>query len=135
MILRLALLALMLAGSAGAQPVPEPDGFRGEPYRAPVPETLQGAVVIGAAQAVALHKQGVPRTPVHPRASARCPRWGGSRPDRSRSDSGKFTGSDSATAQRMRQARHARIDGVAACVNNSRFPAGYVAQPVRAQHS
>ena len=67
MILRLALLALMLAGSAGAQPVPEPDGFRGEPYRAPVPETLQGAVVIGAAQAVALHQQGVPFLDAMPR--------------------------------------------------------------------
>ena len=34
--------------------MPEPEGFRSEPYRAPVPATLQGAQVIDAAQAVAL---------------------------------------------------------------------------------
>ena len=67
MILRLALLALMLAGSAGAQPVPEPQGFRGEPYRAPVPATLRGAKVIDPAQAMALHAQGVPFLDTLPR--------------------------------------------------------------------
>lgn len=67
MILRLALLALMLAGSAGAQPVPEPDGFRGE--------TLSRAGARNAARrrgdrcraGVALHKQGVPFIDAMPR--------------------------------------------------------------------
>lgn len=58
MIRRCAALVLTLlwgAGAALAQPVPEPDDYRGEPYRAPVPETLRGAEVIGAAQAIAIH--------------------------------------------------------------------------------
>lgn len=67
MSLRAAALACLLAGAASAQTVPEPEGFRGEPYRAPVPATLQGATVIDAAQAMALHEQGVPFLDTLPR--------------------------------------------------------------------
>ncbi|ADZ69448.1 PQQ-dependent catabolism-associated CXXCW motif protein [Polymorphum gilvum] len=46
---------LCVAGAAGqAGGVAEPDGFRGEPYRAPVPETLEGAQVLDDAGAHAL---------------------------------------------------------------------------------
>lgn len=67
--IRAALLAVLLAaGMAGAQePVAEPAGFRGEPYRAPVPATLTGARVITTPDAVRLHEQGVPFLDVMPR--------------------------------------------------------------------
>lgn len=62
-------LAALLWTAAGAG-VPEPEGFRGEPYRAPVPATLAGATVIGDAEARALWEGGeagfvdvLPRTP------------------------------------------------------------------------
>ena len=64
--IRTILLALALAGSAAAQ-VPEPDTYRGEPYRAPVPATLQGAAVIDGAEAIRLHGAGVPFLDVLPR--------------------------------------------------------------------
>jgi PQQ-dependent catabolism-associated CXXCW motif protein len=57
-----ALLALVLAlavESALAQPpVPEPDGYRTEDYRAPVPATLSGARTLGTAEAYAVWKSG-----------------------------------------------------------------------------
>ncbi|PZQ49064.1 MAG: rhodanese [Rhodovulum sulfidophilum] len=40
--------------------VPEPEGYHGEPYRAPVPATLRGAEVIGDPAAHALWRAGVP---------------------------------------------------------------------------
>lgn len=46
----------VLSASAG---VPEPDGYRGEPYQAPVPDTLAGAEVIGDDAAHALWLSGV----------------------------------------------------------------------------
>jgi PQQ-dependent catabolism-associated CXXCW motif protein len=51
-----ALLAFMvLAGAAGAQQlVPEPEGYRSEDYRSPVPETLAGARVLTTAEAEAI---------------------------------------------------------------------------------
>lgn len=52
---------------AAGQPVPEPDGYRGEPYRAPVPDTLAGAQVIDAAGALALHADGAAFLDVLPR--------------------------------------------------------------------
>lgn len=64
--IRAVLLALLLAGPGAAQ-VPEPDGYRGEPYRAPVPATLQGAAVIDGAEAIGLHAAGVPFLDVLPR--------------------------------------------------------------------
>lgn len=52
------LAALILAAGAAMAQVPEPSGFRGEPYRAPVPATLTGAQVIDTDQALRLHDQG-----------------------------------------------------------------------------
>ncbi|MDP5307040.1 PQQ-dependent catabolism-associated CXXCW motif protein [Paracoccus spongiarum] len=60
------VLVAALAGPVAAQ-VPEPDDYRGEPYRAPVPSTLAGAEVVDAAGAIALHAQGVPFVDVLPR--------------------------------------------------------------------
>jgi PQQ-dependent catabolism-associated CXXCW motif protein len=45
---------LILAGSAFAQGVTEPDGYRTEDYRAPVPATLAGARVLSTADAEAI---------------------------------------------------------------------------------
>ncbi|PWE32545.1 rhodanese [Maritimibacter sp. 55A14] len=54
----LALIALLLATPAAAGNVAEPEGFRGPPYRAPVPATLSGATVVTAQQAHALWQEG-----------------------------------------------------------------------------
>lgn len=62
-----ALIAIMLTLPAQAQPVPEPAGFRGEPYRDAVPVTLTGAQVINTARAMELHGQGVAFLDVLPR--------------------------------------------------------------------
>jgi PQQ-dependent catabolism-associated CXXCW motif protein len=51
--------ALCLAGTAPqAQTVPEPDGYRVESYRAPVPATLAGATVLDTAAARTLWETG-----------------------------------------------------------------------------
>ncbi|MDO5704390.1 MAG: PQQ-dependent catabolism-associated CXXCW motif protein [Paracoccus sp. (in: a-proteobacteria)] len=68
MIARAALALLMLAGAAAAQ-VPEPDGFRGAPYNAPVPATLAGARVVDGSQALDLSEQGVPFIDAMPRVT------------------------------------------------------------------
>ena len=50
---------LLLAPPAAAQEAPpEPDGYRMEAYRAPVPETLAGATVVTTEQAHALWSEG-----------------------------------------------------------------------------
>lgn len=68
MIGRALVLSLLWGATAAlAQTVPEPADFHGEPYRAPVPATLAGAQVITPAEAVALHRQGVPFLDVLPR--------------------------------------------------------------------
>jgi PQQ-dependent catabolism-associated CXXCW motif protein len=51
-------LVLALAAPALADPPPEPEGYRGPPYAAPVPETLAGAEVADDATAAALHAAG-----------------------------------------------------------------------------
>lgn len=52
---RLMLAALMLAGVARADElVPEPNGYRTEDYRAPVPDTLAGARVLSTQEAEAI---------------------------------------------------------------------------------
>lgn len=56
--LRGMVLALLLAGPVFAEAPPEPDGYRGPPYAAPVPETLAGAEVADDAKAAALHAAG-----------------------------------------------------------------------------
>jgi PQQ-dependent catabolism-associated CXXCW motif protein len=48
------------ATAAIASPVPEPEGYHGEPYRSPVPASLRGAEVIGDAAAHALWRAGIP---------------------------------------------------------------------------
>jgi PQQ-dependent catabolism-associated CXXCW motif protein len=58
---RAGLLALVVAvaGAALAQgPVPEPDGYRLQDYRAPTPTTLSGARTITTAQAQDIWKRG-----------------------------------------------------------------------------
>lgn len=57
--LALALVAGGLAaGAAGAESVPEPDGYRMDDYRAPTPATLKGAKVVDTVAAHALWKAG-----------------------------------------------------------------------------
>jgi PQQ-dependent catabolism-associated CXXCW motif protein len=58
--MRAALLSLVLAlaGPVFAEAPPEPAGYRGPPYAAPVPETLTGAEVADNAAAAALHATG-----------------------------------------------------------------------------
>lgn len=54
-----ALVAICLASApVAAAGVPEPDGYRMEEYRAPVPATLAGATVLDTAAAEALWKSG-----------------------------------------------------------------------------
>lgn len=64
--IRLAAAAI-LAGAPVLAQVPEPQNYRGEPYNAPVPETLSGAETIGAERAVELHSHGIPFVDVYPR--------------------------------------------------------------------
>lgn len=49
---------LWLASIATAQDIVEPDGYRMEEYRAPVPETLSGARVVSVAEAETLWRAG-----------------------------------------------------------------------------
>ncbi|MGF1658086.1 MAG: PQQ-dependent catabolism-associated CXXCW motif protein [Rubrimonas sp.] len=46
------------AAQAGEERVPEPDGYRMEAFRAPVPATLRGATVVDTAAAHALWRAG-----------------------------------------------------------------------------
>lgn len=52
------LVAGALAARLGAAEPEEPPGYRGEPYNAPVPSTLQGALVVDDAAAYALWWSG-----------------------------------------------------------------------------
>lgn len=61
-------LALASPAAADEAAVPEPDGYRLDDYRAPVPPTLKGARVIGADEAEALLKSGAIFIDVFPRA-------------------------------------------------------------------
>lgn len=55
----LALLALLApAAPRAGETVAEPDGYRMEEFRAPVPATLRGGTVVGDAEAFALWQQG-----------------------------------------------------------------------------
>ena len=53
-----AAAALLFALAAAAQPVAEPEGYRTEDYRAPVPDTLAGARVLTPDEAHALWETG-----------------------------------------------------------------------------
>jgi len=44
--------------AASAQDVPEPEGYREDPYRAPVPETLTGGTVVSTEEAHTLWEAG-----------------------------------------------------------------------------
>ena len=55
--MRLPLVLALLAGPVLAE-VPEPEGYRGPPYSAPVPATLAGATVVDNATAARLHRDG-----------------------------------------------------------------------------
>ena len=57
-----------VAETAAASPVPEPDGYRMDEYRAPVPATLSDGTVVDTQAAKALHDRGVPFIDVLPRA-------------------------------------------------------------------
>jgi PQQ-dependent catabolism-associated CXXCW motif protein len=52
------LLACLLPGVALAQAVAEPEGFRGAPYAAPVPEGLTGATTVRLEEAHRLWEEG-----------------------------------------------------------------------------
>lgn len=56
---RLALALMLLTAPASADTVPEPQGYRGPPYSAPVPATLAGATVADNIAAAQLHSDGV----------------------------------------------------------------------------
>ena len=67
MTLRAAAL-FCLAAACGAPAVAQTmDLYRGEPYNAPVPDKLKGAVVIDGDAAIALHEQGAGFIDVYPR--------------------------------------------------------------------
>jgi PQQ-dependent catabolism-associated CXXCW motif protein len=53
-----AALLLVALAAAAAPPVAEPDGYRMEDFRAPVPATLKGARVLTTAEAEALWRAG-----------------------------------------------------------------------------
>lgn len=58
MLRALLLLACLLPGPALAQAVAEPEGFREEPYRGPVPAGLAGATTVGTEEARRLWEEG-----------------------------------------------------------------------------
>lgn len=60
---------LALSGPAWAETVPEPEGYRGEPYRAAVPATLAGATVVDLAATDALISGGAMLIDVLPRVT------------------------------------------------------------------
>jgi PQQ-dependent catabolism-associated CXXCW motif protein len=55
--IRAAVLMALLWGGAAVAAVPEPTGFRMEDYRAPVPDTVAGGVVLHAAEIQALQQR------------------------------------------------------------------------------
>ncbi|MGO4123543.1 PQQ-dependent catabolism-associated CXXCW motif protein [Inquilinus sp. YAF38] len=57
-LLRVAVLAACLAAGPALAQVAEPDGYRMENFRAPVPATLQGATVVDAAAVETLIRSG-----------------------------------------------------------------------------
>lgn len=65
--IRAAVIAVCLAAAPAVAQVPEPAGFRGEPYAAPVPDTLEGAQVVDGETAFALWDKGVAFVDVYPR--------------------------------------------------------------------
>jgi PQQ-dependent catabolism-associated CXXCW motif protein len=58
---------LLLAHPAASGPVPEPDAYRMDEFRAPVPDSVAGATVVDAVQAGALWRAGAAFLDVMPR--------------------------------------------------------------------
>jgi PQQ-dependent catabolism-associated CXXCW motif protein len=52
------VMGILSGSSAHAQHPPEPEGYRLSDYRAPTPQTLKGAAVIGTAEAEMLWRNG-----------------------------------------------------------------------------
>lgn len=66
--IRLAAALLFMAGAAVAQDVPEPQDYKMDEYRSPVPATLSGGTVVGPEEAHALWEQGAAFIDVLPQA-------------------------------------------------------------------
>ncbi|ABN76349.1 PQQ-dependent catabolism-associated CXXCW motif protein [Cereibacter sphaeroides] len=66
--MRIAAALLWCLTAPALAGVPEPEGFRGEPYRAEVPATVMGQPGLSPEEAEALHAQGVPFLDVLPHA-------------------------------------------------------------------
>jgi PQQ-dependent catabolism-associated CXXCW motif protein len=62
------LFGCLFAPAVAMAQVPEPDGYRDEPYRGPVPETLAGGTVVDTATAHSLWEGGAVFIDVLPRA-------------------------------------------------------------------
>ena len=56
--IRLAALLVIVPLAVAAQTVPEPDGYRQDDYRAPIPATLEGAIVLATEAAHELWQAG-----------------------------------------------------------------------------
>lgn len=67
--MRIATALLWCLAAPALAGVPEPEGFRGEPYRAEVPATVMGRPGLSPEEAEALHAQGVPFLDVLPHAA------------------------------------------------------------------
>ncbi|MGP3696236.1 PQQ-dependent catabolism-associated CXXCW motif protein [Rhodobacter sp. NSM] len=67
--MKIAAVLVCLMALPAAAGVPEPEGYRGEPYRAAVPDTVLGRPGLTAEDALALHARGVPFIDVLPRAA------------------------------------------------------------------
>lgn len=55
------LVVALLVGPLAAEDIAEPEGYRGKPYRAPVPDTLAGATVLSTDSAYRTWKRGAAR--------------------------------------------------------------------------
>ena len=65
---RMLAVLLLSAGAALAQTVPEPDDYRMDEYRAPVPSSLTGGTVVGPEEAYRLWEDGAGFIDVFPQA-------------------------------------------------------------------
>ncbi len=64
----LLIASVLIFAGAGFALVEEPEGYRGEPYNAEVPATLEGAKVVGDEEAYALWEEGAGFIDVYPHA-------------------------------------------------------------------
>ncbi len=66
--IRLVLALVLIASAAFAQQVAEPEGYRMDHYRAPVPVTISGGIAIGPSEAFSLWENGAAFIDVMPQA-------------------------------------------------------------------